>query len=183
MKITTSDVKKWTVLKIDGELFRVMEITHSHTWRGSANNTYKVKNIITWATNSFTYKSWTTLEKAEVITKAATYLYSDGENYYFMENDNAEIHAIPYDTVEDIVPFLKENLDVYMMVYEWKVIGVILPQSITYVVKETVEWVKWDRASAGRKPATLETWMQVMVPLHIEQWDEVKVSTATGEVT
>ena len=76
-----------------------------------------------------------------------------------------------------------ENMDVYLMMYNWNVIWIILPDVVTYKVVETTPWVRGDRAQAGTKPATLETWLVVQVPLHVEVGQEVKVNTQTGQVT
>ncbi|UFX83064.1 elongation factor P [Candidatus Absconditicoccus praedator] len=182
MKIETSDIKKGTVLKIDGKLYKVVDISHTHTGRGSATYGFKVKDIVNGTTNNFSYKSGTNLEKAEVNTKNAIFLYSDGENYSFMENDTSEIYDIPKEKIEETVPYLKDNLDVFLMIYEGDVIGIILPQTITYKIIETVPGVKGDRAQAGKKPAKVETGMEVMVPLHVEEGQEVMVNTTTGQV-
>lgn len=182
-KIDTSEVKRWTILNIEWQLFRVIETSHTHTWRWSATYWFKAKNIITWNTNNFSYKSWTTLEKADVMTKSAVYLYNSWDTYSFMETDNSEIHDLPIDEIEDIVLYLKENLDVFIMVYNEKVIWVILPTTITYKIKETVPWVRGDRANAWRKPAVLHTWLNVMVPLHYNEGDEVIVNTITWDIS
>jgi elongation factor P len=67
------------------------------------------------------------------------------------------------------------------MIYQGNVIGVILPTTIQYTIIETVPWVKGDRAQAGKKPAKLETWLEIQIPLHKNEWDTVMVNTATGE--
>ena len=182
VKITTSDVKKWTILLIDGKLFKVTDTAHTHTWRWWANDTYKVKDIVTWKSNVFTYNSGAILEQAEIATQNAIYLYNSWDTYSFMENDTWEIYDIEKDTIDDIVGYLKENLDVYLQMYQWSVINVILPSTITYKIVSTVPGVKWDRAQAGTKPATIETWMEIQVPLYKEEWDEVVVNTLTGNV-
>ena len=183
VKITTSDVKKWTILLIDEKLFRVLDTAHTHMWRGGANDTYKVKDIVTWKSNVFTYNSGTILEQAEVATQNAIYLYNSGDSYSFMENDTGEIHDIDKATIDDIVGYLKDNLDVYLQMYEWNVINVILPSTITYKIISTVPGVKGDRAQAWTKPATIETWMEVQVPLYKEEWDEITINTLTGTVS
>lgn len=183
MKIDTSDVKKWTILNLDGNFCRVVDTSHTHTWRWWATYAFKVKNIVTWATNSVTYKSWTTLEQADISTQSAVYLYNSWDAYSFMENDTSEIHEIYEDDIEDIVPYLKENLDVYLTMYEWRILWVVLPTTISYKVIQTVPWIKWDRSSAWRKPATLETWLEVQIPLHVEEWATVVVNTLTWEVS
>ncbi len=182
IKIDTSEVKKGTILDINGQLVRVVDTSHTHTWRGSATYTFKVKNILNWATNTLTYKSWTTLEAAEVAYKNGVYLYSMGDTYVFMENDTSEMYEIPAEQIEDITSYLKENLDVFLIKHQWNVIGIVLPTTISYKVVETVPGVKGDRATSGRKWAKLETWLEVQVPLHIKEWDEVVVNTETWEV-
>jgi elongation factor P len=74
-------------------------------------------------------------------------------------------------------------LECYLMIYEGNVIWVLMPASITYVIKSTVPWIKGDRANAGKKPAILETWMEVQVPLHKNEWDTVSVNTTTGDAS
>lgn len=183
MKIDTAEVKRWIILNIEGNLFRVVETSHTHTGRWGATYAFKVKNIITGATNSFTYKSGTTLEQADVNTKNAIYLYNWWDVYSFMENDSSEIFDLSEDDVADVKDYLKENLDVYLMIYNDKVIGVILPATITYKIIETVPGIKWNRMTAGKKPATIETGLEVQVPLHYNEWDEVVVNTSTWEIS
>jgi len=183
VKIDTSEVKRWTILNVEWKLYKVVDTSHTHTGRWSATYGFKVKDIISWGTNTLSYKSWTTLEQADVSTKNAVYLYNSWDFYSFMEWDTSEIHDIPYEEIEDIAPYLKENLDVFVMIYNEKVIWVILPTTITYKVVETVPGVKWDRAQAGKKPAKLDTWIEVMVPLHVEEWQMVAYNTLTWDVT
>ncbi len=182
VKITTSDVKKWSILLIDRKFFKVTETAHTHMWRWGANDTYKVKDIVTWKSNVFTYNSGAILEQAEIATQNAVYLYNSWDTYSFMENDTGEIYDIEKDTIDDIVGYLKDNLDVYLQMYQWNVINVILPSTITYKIISTVPGVKWDRAQAWTKPATIETGMEIQVPLYKEEWDEVVVNTLTWTV-
>jgi elongation factor P len=74
-------------------------------------------------------------------------------------------------------------MDCYLTVYEGNVIWVLLPPTVSYLIKSTVPGVKWDRAQAGKKPATLETWLEVMIPLHKNEGDSVIVNTETGEAS
>lgn len=181
MKIDTSSVKKGTILNIEGKLLKVIDIAHTHTGRGGATYTFKVKNIVDGGNQQVTYKSGTILEQADVATRNAMYLYNSGDSYAFMELDNSEMHDLPAEQIEDVAPYLKENLNCFVMVYDGAIIGVILPLVIEYKVVETVPGVKGDRQSAGKKPATLENGLEVQVPLHIEAGAIVKVNTTTGE--
>lgn len=182
MKIDTSSVKKGVVLSIDTKLFKVIDISHTHTWRGSATYSFKAKDILNGGNQTLTYKSGTTLEEVQVNTNNAVFLYRWSDTYTFMENDTSEMHDVPEDMIEDVIPYLKENLDCYLMVLEGRVIWVILPATIEYEISETVPWVKWNRSSSGKKPAILENGLEVMVPLHVESWAVVRVNTTTGDV-
>ncbi len=181
MKIDTSKVKRWTVLKINNNLYKVVDISHTHMARWWATYTFKVKDIISWKTNVFTYNSWTILEQADIQTNTAVYLYNDWTDYFFMENDTWEMYNLNSDMIDDILWYLKENLDVYLMIYEWNVIWVILPTTIEYKITSTVPWIKWNRAQSWTKPATIETWIEIQVPLHKNEWDIVVLNTLTWE--
>lgn len=182
MKIDTSSVKKGVILQVETKLFKVIDISHTHTGRGGATYTFKVKDIVNGGNQQLTYKSGTILEQVDVQTKNAVYLYSSADSYAFMEQDTSEIYDLPYDQIEDIVPYLKENLDCFVMVFNGSVIGVILPNVIEYEIADTVPGVKGDRAQAGKKPATLDNGLEVMVPLHLERGAIVRVNTLTGDI-
>lgn len=182
MKITTQEVKKGTILLIEGKLFKVTDTAHTHMGRGGATDTFKVKDIVTGKSNTFTYTAGAMLEQAEVSTQNAVFLYAAGNSYSFMENDSGEIYELEKEAIEDTVGYLKENLDIYLQMYQGNVINVILPSTITYKITSTVPWVKGDRAQAGTKPATIETGLEVQVPLYKEEGDEVTVNTLTGTV-
>jgi elongation factor P len=110
-------------------------------------------------------------------------LYKNGDIYSFMENDSGEMYDLDGDFIwDDITWYLKENLDVFLTINEWSVLGVILPNTANYKIIATVPGVKWDRAQAGKKPATIETWIEIMIPLHKNEWDIVTVNTLTWDV-
>ncbi|HRX64143.1 MAG TPA: elongation factor P [Candidatus Absconditabacterales bacterium] len=183
VKVETSKVKKGMVLKVDGKLFKVIDMGHTHMGRGGATDTFKVKDIVSGKTNVFTYNAGTVLEQAEVQTNMAVFLYEAGGTYTFMENDTGEMYEMEKDKIDDVVDYLKENLDVYMMMYEGEVLGVILPATITYEIRSTVPGVKGNRAQSGTKPATIETGLEIQVPLHKNEGDIVTVNTLTGEAS
>jgi len=182
MKISPSNVKRWTILDVEGKLFKVIDTSHTHTWRWGATYSFKVKDIINGSNLLLTYKSTFTLEQAEVNTNSAVFLYQWWDTYTFMENDTAEMFELDEDVLGDSIKYLKENLDCFLMIHEWNVIWMIPPSSIEYTIAETVPGVKWDRSSAGKKPATLDNGLEVMVALHLEEWATVRVNTLTGDV-
>lgn len=180
-KIETSEVKRGKILKIDDKLYKVNDLSHTHMARWGATYTFKVKDIIAGKTNTFTYQSGTVLEEAEVSTNNGVYLYNAGNSYSFMENDTGEMFDLDEDMISDITPYLKENLDIFLMKYEGNVINIILPTTISYKITSTPPGVKGDRATAGKKPATLETGLEVMVPLFKDTGDVITVNTLTWE--
>lgn len=181
MKISCSEVKRGTILNVEGKLMKVLDISHTHTGRGGATYTFKSKNIVDWGNLNLTYKSTVTLEQADVATQNAIFLYQAGQNFTFMLNDTSEMMELDGDSIDDIVPYLKENLDCFLMIHEGNVIWVILPSTIEYTVAQTVPGVKGDRSNAGKKPATMDNGLEVQVPLHIEEWATVRINTSTGE--
>lgn len=183
MKIVTSDIKKGTVLEVDGQLFKVIDFSFMQMQQRQWTYTYKLRNLITGGVQNQTYKSGTLLEQADIVTKNAIFLYAAGDTYTFMENDTGEMHELNKENIEDVVPYLKENMDCYITIYKGNVIGVILAPTISYVITSTVPGVKGDRAQAGKKPATLETGLEIMVPLHKNEWDTVLINTTTGEAS
>jgi elongation factor P len=183
VKIDTSDVKKGTILEMDGGLYRVVDISHTHMGRQGATYGFKVKEITTGKTKVNTYNAGTTLEQAEVSTMNALFLYSAGDSYTFMVGDTGEMYEVDESIVDDIAAYLKENLDVFLVIYQGNVIAVILPTTIEYTIQSTVPGLKGNRSQSGKKPATIETGTEIMVPLHKNEGDTVVVNTQTGAVS
>lgn len=184
VKIDTKDIKKGTILDIDGNLLKVLDTAFMQMQQRQGSYTYKVQNIVTGNVQNITYKSGSVLDVADVTRKNATFLYKAGDTYSFMEADNGEMHELPISTVgEDVAPYLKENMDLYLEIHgDSNVLNVLLPTTVSYKIVSTVPGVKGDRAQAGKKPATLETGLEVQVPLHKSEGDEVTINTTTGEI-
>jgi elongation factor P len=122
LKVSTSDVKKGMILEHEGQLVRVIDFSFMQMQQRAATYTYKLKNIVTGAVTSLTVKSTVMLDKAEVNTNNAVYLYNSGDVYSFMENDSGEIFDLNKDSIDDVIPYLKENLDVLLMIYQGNVL-------------------------------------------------------------
>ncbi len=181
MKLDVSEIKKNTILDIDGQLYKVIDFAFMQMQQRQGSYTFKLKNLITGGVVNLTYKSGSVIEKGDVMTKNAVFLYSAGDTYTFMENDTGEMYDLNKDMVDDIAGYLKENMDCFVMVYKGNVISVILPTTVSYKIISTVPGVKWDRAQAGKKPAKIETGLEIMVPLHKNEGDIVTLNTLTGE--
>lgn len=182
MKIEVSDIKKGTILLVDGQLYKVLDFSFMQMQQRQGSYTYKLRNLVTGGVQNLTYKSGSVLDQAEVMTRNAVFLYKSGDTYSFMENDSGEMYDLDKSAIEDAVGYLKENMDCYLSIYEGNVLSVILPPTVNYVIASTVPGVKGDRAQAGKKPATLETGLELQVPLHKNEGDTVLVNTLTGEI-
>lgn len=161
---------------------KILDTSFMQMQQRQGSYTFKVQNIITGNVQNVTFKSGTVLDLADVSRMSAVFLYSAGDTYSFMESDTGMMHDLDKSTVEDIAKYLKENLDVFLEKHGDNVLNVLLPTTIQYKIKETVPGVKWDRAQAGKKPATLETGLEVQIPLHKNEGDLVTVNTETGDV-
>jgi len=130
------------MLEIDGQLFKVIDFSFMQMQQRQGTYTYKLRNMISGGVQNMTFKSGTLLEQADVMTKNAVFLYAAGDNYTFMENDTGEMRELSKESIEDVVPYLKENMDCYMTIYKGDVIGVILPPTVSYKIVSTVPGVK-----------------------------------------
>jgi elongation factor P len=182
LKIDTAKVKKNTILDIDGNLMKVLDTSFMQMQQRQGSYTYKVQNIVTGNVQTVTFKSGTAIDLADVSKMSAVFLYNAGDIYSFMENDTGEMHELDASIVGNIAPYLKENLDVFLEKHGDNVLNIILPATVQYIIKETVPGVRGDRAQAGKKPATLETGMEVQVPLHKSEGDTVTINTETGDI-
>lgn len=184
VKIDTKEIKKGTILDIDGNLLKVLDTSFMQMQQRQGSYTYKVQNIVTGNVQNITYKSGSVLDVADVTRKNATFLYKAGDTYSFMEADSGEMHELTIAIVgEEVAPYLKENMDLYLEIHgDNNVLNVLLPITVSYKIISTVPGVKGDRAQAGKKPATLETGLEVQVPLHKNEGDEVTINTSTGEI-
>lgn len=181
MKLDVSEIKKNTILEIDGQLYKVLDFSFMQMQQRQGSYSFKLRNLVTGNVQTFTFKSGTVIEKGDVATNNAIYLYHSWDTYSFMENDSGEMYDLDKSTIDDVLPYLKENLELFLMTYKGKVLSVLLPTTITYTIKSTVPGIKGDRSKAGKKPATLETGMEISIPLHKNEGDTIILNTITGE--
>lgn len=175
-----TDLKKGTVIQIDGQPFRVLDYNQKVMGRGGSIVNVKLKNLVTGAVIPKTYKGQEKIEPAEVRTKAAQYLYSDGSDYFFMDPESFEQFQLPSDDVETIRDYLREGDEVGLQFFGERVINVELPTSLQFTVTYTENAVKGDTSSSIQKDATLETGKIIKVPAFIKTGDVVKVDTRDG---
>jgi elongation factor P len=178
---TSNDLKNGLVLNIDGQLWTVIEFQHVKPGKGPAFVRSKLKNVLTGKVVERTFNAGVKVETASVDKREMNYLYNDGSSYVFMDNQNYEQMNLSEEIVGDGKNYLLENQEVVVAVYEGNPIYVELPASVVLEITYTEPGLQGDRSSGGTKPATVETGLQIQVPLFIEQNVKVRVDTRTGE--
>lgn len=178
---TSNDLKNGLVLNIDGQLWTVVEFQHVKPGKGPAFVRSKLKNVLTGKVVERTFNAGVKVETASVDKREMNYLYNDGSGYVFMDNQNYEQMSLPEEVVGDAKDYLLENQGAVVAVYEGNPIYVELPASVVLEITYTEPGLQGDRSSGGTKPATVETGLQIQVPLFIEQNVKVRVDTRTGE--
>ncbi|MBY0384902.1 elongation factor P [bacterium] len=178
---STSDFKKGLKILIDGQPFSVVDFQHVKPGKGNQFTRTKLKNMITGSNLEKTYKSGEKFEVPDVMTRDCTFLYKEDSGFVFMDKENYEQYIMSPDAVGESGNFLTENLEVTILFFNSRAIGVDVPNSVFLKVAQTDPGVKGDRVTGATKPATLETGFVVNVPLHITEGDTLKIDSRTGE--
>jgi elongation factor P len=179
--ISTGDLKKGITLELNGALYQVVDFRHIKVGRGSAQVALKLRNIQDGHTVERTFQAGEKFAKAHLAHRTVQYLYNDGNLYYFMDMENFEQMPLNREQVGDAIRYLKEGATLAIVTHRNHPIGVELPNAVELEVVDTGPGFKGDTASAGSKPATLETGITISVPLFVSKGDVVKVDTRTGQ--
>lgn len=175
-----TDLKKGTVVAIDGKPYRVIEYGQKVMGRGGSIVNVRLKNLLDGSVIPKTFKGADKIERAEVTTKSVQYLYNDGSNYFFMDPESFEQFELPAETVDSATNYLKEGDMLGLQFFDGRVINVELPKNLFLEVTYTEDVVKGDTTNAVQKDATLETGLSIRVPAFIKTGDIVSVDTETG---
>lgn len=174
-----TDLKKNTLITLDGQPYKVVEYSQKVMGRGGSIVNVKVKNLITGALLPKTFKGQEKIEPAEVTNRKAQYLYQDDAKFYFMDPDNFEQFELSADLVANAKDFLREGDEVEIQFYNGTPINLVLPHNLWLTVTYTENVVKGDTTSSVMKDATLETGVVIKVPAFIKAGDVVSVDTET----
>ena len=178
---TSNDLKNGLVLNIEGQLWTVVEFQHVKPGKGAAFVRSKLKNILTGKVVDKTFNAGVKVETANVDKREMQYLYMDGDSYVFMDLENYEQVSLPEVVVGDAINYMLENQNAIVAMNEGNPIYIELPASVVLEITYTEPGLQGDRSSGGTKPATVETGLQIQVPLFVEQGTRVKVDTRTGD--
>jgi elongation factor P len=179
--VSAGDFRKGITIEIDGQVWVIVDFQHVKPGKGAAFVRTKMKNIMQGNVLERTFNPTEKFENAHVDKKDMQYLYNDGELYYFMDNETFEQLPLNKDKVEDAMNFVKENMTVTIKFFKGEAFSVEPPNFVELTVSETEPGFKGDTATAGNKPAILETGYKIMVPLFISEGDLIRVDTRTGE--
>jgi len=176
----TSSFRNGLIMRMDGQLYSIAEFQHVKPGKGGAFVRTKLKKIPEGSVIDRTFRSGEKIEEVRVERHKYQYLYNSGDLYYMMDVETYEQIPLPEKLLEDIIPYMKENTEVAVLLDGTTPLAVELPTFVELVVTETEPGFRGDTAQGGSKSATLETGVVVTVPLFINTGDKLRVATRTG---
>lgn len=179
--VTAGDFRNGMTFEMDGNVFQIVEFQHVKPGKGAAFVRTKIRNVIVGTIIEKTFNPSDKFPTAYVERKDMEYSYTDGDLYYFMDPETYELVPIGADVLSDSFKFVKENFVCKVSSYKGKVFSVDAPNFVELQVTKTDPGFKGDTATNATKPATLETGVEIRVPLFIDEGEMIRVDTRTGE--
>ena len=176
----TSDIRKGLRFEVDGDPFVVVEFQFVKPGKGTAFTRTKIRNMITGAVLDRTYKSGEKLKPADTEDRQMQFLYNDGD-FHFMDNSNYEQVSLDNSAVGDAVNYLTENMMIEVGFFKGRSIGLNLPNFVVVEVTETAPGEKGNTVTGAFKPAVVSTGYSLNVPLFVDEGDQLRIDTRTGE--
>ncbi|MBL4931026.1 MULTISPECIES: elongation factor P [Clostridium] len=179
--ISASDLRKGTTFEYDGQVYNVVDFLHVKPGKGAAFVRTKLRNVIAGGVTDRTFNPTEKFQEAVIERKEMQYLYSDGELYYFMDQETFEQIPLNYEKVEEAIKYLKENMFAVIKFYKGQAFSVEAPNFVELLITETEPGVKGNTATNSLKQATVETNAVVMVPMFVNEGDVIRIDTRTGD--
>jgi elongation factor P len=179
--IDVNELRKGVTFELDGNLFKVLDYSHNKPGRGSATIRVKARNLLTGANIEKTFNSGQSVQDVRLDFQNVQFMYSDGEFYYFMDNETFEQPAIKGDVLGDDALYLTEGMDVKLTFYKGEAIDIELPTSVDLKVIEADMAIRGDTATGVTKKVRVQTGLQVQVPNFVNVGDVIRVDTRTGD--
>lgn len=179
--ISTNQFRNGAAIRVDGKRFTILYFQHVKPGKGGAFVRTRLRNLDTGAVIEKTFRAGEKVEGVRTESRPMTFLYRDGDLYYFMDSETYEQIAIPSEVLAETVDYLVPNGEVEVLLADGEVLSVELPVHVELEVAQTDPGLKGDTATGGSKPATLETGLVVQVPLFVNVGDKVRVDTRTKE--
>jgi len=177
---TASDLRKGLKVEIDGDPYIITEFNFVKPGKGQAIYNCRMKNMKTGSTLSRSYRSNDKIDKPELEERALHFVYVDGEQYVFMD-ENYEQTMIAADVLGNQRFFLSDNLEVDVLFHNGRPVEVTLPTFVTKTIVQTEPGARGNTATNVMKPAKIEGGYELPVPLFINEGDLIKIDTRTGE--
>jgi elongation factor P len=177
---TTNDLKNGMTLDIEGQLWTVVEFQHVKPGKGPAFVRTKLKQVMTGKVVDKTFNAGVKVDIAILEKREMNFLYKEGDDFVFMDNKNFDQMTISAATVGESSNYMLENTEAIVAIHEGNPLYIELPASVELTVTYTEPGLQGDRSSGGTKPATVETGIEVQVPLFIKQDEKIVVDTRDG---
>ena len=178
--VVAGDFRKGITIEMDGKIYVITDFQHVKPGKGAAFVRAKLKNIITGQTLEQTFNPSDKYENAVIERKEMQYSYNDGEIYYFMDMESFEQIPLNKSQVEDALNFIKEEMMVVIQFYKGEAFSVTPPNFVDLLIVEAEPGIQGDTSKAGNKPAKLETGLEILIPLFVNQGDKIRVDTRDG---
>lgn len=178
--IDVNDLRKGVTFEYDGKLYKVLEYSHNKPGRGNATIRIKARDLRSGTTLERTFQSGDRVQDVRLDFHNVQYMYTDGDNYFFMDTETFEQPGISKDIIGDAAGFLKEGMEVKLTFYNNEAIDIELPTSVDLKVTQAETAVKGDTATGVTKKVTVETGASVQVPYFVVEGDTIRVDTRTG---
>ncbi|MXO71651.1 elongation factor P [Alteraurantiacibacter buctensis] len=175
MKISGVDIRPGNILEYEGGIWKVAKIQHTQPGKGGAYMQVEMKNLIDGRKTNVRFRSADTVEKVRLDTKDYQFLYEDGDQLVFMDQDTYEQINLPSDLLGDAKAFLQDGMQVMLELWDERPISVELPSQVEATIVEADAVVKGQTASSSYKPAMLDNGVRIMVPPHIESGTRIVV--------
>jgi elongation factor P len=176
-----SDLRKGLKIQIDNEPYAIIDFQFSKPGKGQALYRCKLKNMISGVILDKTYRSVDTFQSADLEERRMQYLYNQGDEYWFMDLVSYEQVALDEQQVGEARNFLMDNLEVDILLFEGRAIGITLPNFVDLTVIKADPWAKGDSVAGDTKPVTVETGYVLRVPPFVEEGGKITIDTRTGE--
>lgn len=177
---TTNDLKNGMTLDIEGQLWTVVEFQHVKPGKGPAFVRTKLKQVLTGKVVDKTFNAGVKVDIAILEKREMNFLYKEGDDFVFMDNESFDQMTISAATVGDASNYMLENTGAMVAIHDSNPLYVELPASVELTITYTEPGLQGDRSSGGTKPATVETGIEVQVPLFIKQDEKILVDTRDG---
>jgi len=181
MKISGVDIRPGKILEYEGGIGKVAKIQHTQPGKGGAYMQVEMKNLQDGRKTNVRFRSADTVERVRLDTRDFQFLYEDGDQLVFMDQDTYEQILLDADLLGDARPFLEDGMMISLELWEEKPISVQLPEQVEATIVEADAVVKGQTASSSYKPAVLENGVRVMVPPHIESGTRIIVDVYERE--